>query len=236
MNMKLTLKLILSAILISSLGIAGIAIADSHDGKYIVILGAPGSGKSANSKLIAEAFGIPWINLREVMYAEVQKEAKKTARSPASTSHKRGANTQKRHENTRLALEKLMAGELVSDNSLNAFVASQVLSDDASKGFVLDTYPMTPEQASFLDSILDARDMEGLQVIYLDVTDEVAIERLKARGKAEFNRSFARERIDAFQSLIGPVVYYYGDSLHTIDANQDSEAVTAAITTALKKH
>ena len=195
-----------------------------------------GSGKSTNSKWIAEAFDIPWINLREVVYAEVQQEAKNKGRSSASTtSHKRGANTQKRHENTRLALEKLMAGELVSNNSLNAFVASQVLSSEASKGFVLDSYPVTPDQAGFLDSILDARGIEGLQVIYLNVSDEVALERLKAKGKAQFNRSFARERLEAFRSMIGPVVYYYGDTLRTINANQDPSAVTAAIAAALEK-
>ena len=236
MKLKQTLKLIFAAIVISALIAPGITTADSDDGKFIVILGAPGSGKSANSKWMSEAYDIPWINLRDVVYAEVQKEAKKQGRSSASTaSHKRGANTQKRHENTRKALDKLIAGELVSDDSLNAFVASQVLGNKASKGFILDSYPVTPEQASFLDSILDARNIEGLQVIYLDVSDEVALERLKARGKAKFKRSFAQERIDAFQSLIGPVVYYYGDTLQTIDANEDPSAVTSAIAAVLSK-
>ena len=236
MKLKQTLKLIFAAIVVSSLSVPGLAIADPGDGKFIVVLGAPGSGKSANSKWLSEAYDIPWINLREVVSAEVQDEARKQGRSSASTaSHKRGANTQKRHENTRRALDKLMAGELVSDDSLNAFVASQVLSSKASKGFILDSYPVTAEQASFLDSILDARNIEGLQVIYLDVSDEVALERLKAKGKAKFKRSFAQERIDAFRSLIGPVVDYYGDALQTIDANKDPSAVTAAIATVLEK-
>lgn len=236
MKLKQTLKLIVTSFVISSLSVPVIAIAGSDGGKYIVVLGAPGSGKTTNSKWISEAYDIPWINLREVVYAEVEKEAKKTGGSSASTaSHKRGANTQKRHENTRRALDKLMAGELVSDDALNAFVASEILSSKASKGFILDSYPVTPDQASFLDSILDARDIEGLQVIYLDVTDEVAVERLKAQGKAKFKRSFAQQRIDAFRSLIGPVTYYYGDSVQTIDANQDPSAVTSAIAAALEK-
>jgi adenylate kinase len=237
MKLNQTLKLIFAAIIVSLLSFPGMATADSDDGKFIVVLGAPGSGKTTNSKLMSEAFDIPWINLRDVLSAEVQKEARKQSRgSAASTaSHKRGANTQKRHENTRRALEKLTAGELVSDDSLNAFVASQILSESASKGFILDSYPVTPEQARFLDSILEARDIEGLQIIYLDVSDEVALERLKAEGKAKFKRSFAQERIDAFRSLMGPVTYYYGDAIHTIDANQDPSAVTAAIAAALKK-
>ena len=236
MKLKQTLKLIFAAIVVSALSIPGMAVADSDGGKFIIVLGAPGSGKSASNKWLSETHDIPWINLREVVSAEVQDEARKQGRSSASTaSHKRGANTQKRHENTRRALDKLMAGELVSDDSLNAFVASQVLSSKASKGFILDSYPATPEQASFLDSILDARNIEGLQVIYLDVSDEVALERLKAEGKAKFKRSFAQERIDAFRSLIGPVVDYYRDTLKTIDANQDPSGVTVAIAAALEK-
>ena len=236
MKLKQTLKLVITAIFISSLSVPGMALADSHEGKFIVVLGAPGSGKSTNSKFIAETFGIPWINLREVVYAEVEKEAKKQGRSSASmASHKRGANTQKRHEATREALNKLTAGELISDDSLNAFVASQILSSEAARGFVLDSYPYTADQAEFLDAIMDAANLEGLQVIYLDVSDEVALERLKAQGKAEYNRTFAKERVDAFQSMIGPVIYYYEDSLQTIDANQDPSAVTAAVAAALQK-
>ena len=236
MKLKQTLKLVITAIFIASLSVPGMALADSHEGKFIVVLGAPGSGKTTNSKFIAETFDIPWINLREVVYAEVEKEAKKKGRSSASTtSHKRGANTQKRHEDTREALNRLKAGELISNDSLNAFVASQVLSSEAANGFVLDSYPYTQDQASFLDSILDAANIEGLQVIYLDVSEEVALKRLKARGKAEYNRSFAKERGDAFRSMIGPVIYYYGDTLQTIDANQDPSAVTAAVAAALKK-
>ena len=236
-KLKQTLKLLLTVIVIASLNIPGMAVADSHDGKHIVVLGAPGSGKSTNIKWISEAYGIPWINLREVVYEEVRQEAQKlNRRSAASTaSHKRGGYTQNRNRNTKKALEKLIAGELVTDDSLNAFVASQVFSSKAAKGFILDSYPVTIDQARFLDSLLDARGIEGLQVIYLDVSDEVALERLKARGKAEFKQSFASERINAFRSITAAVVYYYGDSLQTIDANKEPSAVTAAIATALEK-
>jgi dephospho-CoA kinase len=137
-----------------------LAVAYSHDGKYIVVLGAPGSGKSINIKWISEAYGIPWINLREVVYAEVRQEAQKQNRGVAAStaSHKRGGYAQKRNENTKKALEKLIAGELVSDDSLNAF-----------------------------------------------------------------------------RSIAAAVVYYYGESLQTIDANMEPSAVTAAIATALEK-
>ena len=67
-TLKQTLKLMLTVIVIASLNIPGIAVANSHDGKHIVVLGAPGSGKLTNIKWISEAYDIPWINLREVVY------------------------------------------------------------------------------------------------------------------------------------------------------------------------
>jgi adenylate kinase len=117
------------------------------------------------------------------------------------------------------AIAKLEAGELVSGDTLNAIVASEVLSNKASGGFVLDGYPMTAEQAEFLDSIMEIREMAPLKVIYLNVPDEVALQRMKARGRADDQSTIGKERLCVFNSMIGPLVEYYGqDMVAEIDA------------------
>jgi len=121
MKMK-TMKIIITAIAILSIGVSGIAAAQSEDGHFIVLMGAPAAGKSVNSDWMSKAYGIPWINVGEALRAEVEKATKKP-RYSASTQHKRGTASAKRTKDMNAALEKLKNGDLVSNDSLNALVA-----------------------------------------------------------------------------------------------------------------
>jgi adenylate kinase len=229
------MKMIITAIAILSIGVSGIAAAQSRDGQFIVMLGAPAAGKSVNSEWMSKAYGIPWINIGEVLRAEVEKVTKKTRHS-ASTQHKRGAASTRRSKDKHAALEKLKNGELVSNDSLNALVASRVLSSDASDGFILDGYPMTVEQAEFLDSILEVRGISGLKVIYLNVSDEVSLKRMKDSKKSEYKSGIGKERLKIFRSMVGPLAEYYGEEMvFEIDAAQSQSAVSAEIVSVVEK-
>ncbi len=234
MKLKQTFKKIFLAITVLSIVAPGISAAQSEDGQYIVIVGAPTAGKSKNSKWISKTYVIPWLNIGNLVEAEVEKASK--SRKSASMQHKRGAASNQRHQNSRKALEKLKNGELISDDSLNAIVASEVLSYEAKNGFILDGYPMTVAQAEFLDSILDARGMSPLKVIYLNIPDELSLERMKERGRADYKRGFGEERLRQFRSMIGPLIEYYGEeSILEIDATQSKSEIMAEINTVLLK-
>ena len=235
MKLEQTLKLIIPVIAIFSIGAPGILTAQSEDGHYVVIVGAPKSGKSHNSEWMSKAYDIPWINVGDALQAEVEKESKKN-RYAASTQHKRGASSARRSQRNREAYEKLKNGELVSNDSLNAIVAAKVLSGDAGAGFILDGYPMTIEQAEFLDSILEARGISPLKVIYLKVSDEESIKRMKASGKDKYKGGVGEDRLRIFRSMIGPIVDYYGeDTLFEIDAARDNSAISADIVSVMEK-
>jgi len=221
------------AITVLALGVPGIAVAESGDGPFIVMIGTPASGKSSNSEMLAKAHGIPWINVREELLAEVKKESKK-GRSTAATQHKRGAASTKRRQSMEAAVAKLEAGELVSDDSLNAFIATEILSPKASGGFILDGYPMTVAQAEFLDSILELREMTPLSVIYLNISDDLAMQRMKERGRDDDKKSIGKERVRIFRTMIGPLVDYYGaDAVNEIDASPSQAVIAAEIAQAL---
>lgn len=235
MKLEQTLKLIIPVIAIFSIGAPGILTAQSEEGHYLVIVGAPKSGKSHNSEWMSKAYDIPWINVGDALQAEVEKESKKH-RYSASTQHKRGASSARRSQRNREAYEKLKNGELVSNDSLNAIVAAKVLSGDAGAGFILDGYPMTVEQAEFLDSILEARGISPLKVIYLKVSDEESIKRMKASGKDKYKGGVGEDRLRIFRSMIGPIVDYYGeDTLFEIDAARDNSAISADIVSVMEK-
>jgi adenylate kinase len=233
MRLKQTFKMIFTAFAIFSFGAPGISAAQSGDDHYIVIVGAPKAGKSRNSEWMSKAYDIPWIDVGAALQAEVEKESKKN-RYSASTQHKRGAASAQRSKKNREAFEKLQKGELVSNDALNAIIASKVLSSEASAGFILDGYPMTVEQAEFLDSILEARGISPLKVLYLNISDEESRKRMKASGKAKYKGGVGEERLRIFRSMISPIIDYYGEhAVFDIDAAQDNSAISAEIVSKL---
>ena len=154
-----------------------VAAAETADEHYIVMLGAPGAGKSTNSEKLAAKHGIPWVEVGEIVEDAVAKtdaQDKSVSKRQRGPSKIRRSYHSQRSQKTESALKKLQAGELVDDDSLNILVAAELLSSTASKGFILDGYPMTVQQAAFLDSLLAAKNHGPLDVIYLNVPDDVA--------------------------------------------------------------
>jgi adenylate kinase len=93
---------------------------------------------------------------------------------------------------------------------------------------------MTVEQAEFLDSMLEIRGMTPLRVIYLNIPDDVALQRMKERGREDDKRDIGRERLRIFRSMIEPLVDYYGEDVLTeIDATQGRPEIASEIAAAL---
>eukprot|EP00486_Rosalina_sp_Unknown_P001462 CAMPEP_0201573464 /NCGR_PEP_ID=MMETSP0190_2-20130828/17339_1 /ASSEMBLY_ACC=CAM_ASM_000263 /TAXON_ID=37353 /ORGANISM="Rosalina sp." /LENGTH=247 /DNA_ID=CAMNT_0048000475 /DNA_START=14 /DNA_END=757 /DNA_ORIENTATION=- len=72
-------------------------------------------------------------------------------------------------------------GDLVSDDIVNGIVAEAIDSSECSKGFILDGYPRTVEQAKALDAMLETKGKQIDDVIQLDVPDEILTERITGR-------------------------------------------------------
>lgn len=102
---------------------------------------------------------IPSISTGDMLRAEIQ------AKSPL------GLKTQ----------EIIAAGGLVGNDLMNEIVRSRLSQPDCRKGFMLDGYPRTLEQAEFLDGLLAELKMAQPVVIHLDVPADVLVGRMISR-------------------------------------------------------
>jgi adenylate kinase len=125
----------------------------------IVLLGPPGSGKGTIAKIIEDIYGIPVITTGDLLRKAIAD----------GTWIGKGART---------FMEK---GELVPDELVNEIVSERLLKSDAQKGFVLDGFPRSLNQAKALDEILSKIDKRIDHVIHVDVEDEVIVNRLNNR-------------------------------------------------------
>jgi adenylate kinase len=79
------------------------------------------------------------------------------------------------------AQEIMVAGGLVSDHLINQMLAVRISRPDCQKGFMLDGYPRTVQQAEFLDCLLKERNLPCPVIFHLDVPYEALIARTTSR-------------------------------------------------------
>ncbi|MGA2591050.1 MAG: adenylate kinase [Bryobacteraceae bacterium] len=125
----------------------------------ILLFGPPGCGKGTQAAFIARRFHIPAISTGEMFRAEC----------------KAGTDL------GRLACAVLKSGGLVDDAVVDQIVASRIRQPDCASGFLLDGYPRTLEQATFLDGLSQKLGLPKPIAILLDVPAKVLVPRITAR-------------------------------------------------------
>ena len=98
----------------------------------IVLLGAPGSGKGTQAKLLVERYKLPQISTGDLL------------RDAVASGSALG----------RQAKVAMDAGQLVSDEIVLGIIRERILLPDARNGFILDGFPRNFPQAEALDQLL----------------------------------------------------------------------------------
>ena len=125
----------------------------------IVMLGAPGSGKGTQAKLLQAERGVPQISTGDLLRTAVA-------------------------EGTELGLvakSVMESGELVSDELVSAMIKERLGQADAASGFILDGYPRTLAQAEDLNAVLGELGIGLDAAILMDVGSDVLMKRLTGR-------------------------------------------------------
>ena len=151
--------------------------AGSKARKIMILFGPPGAGKGTHAPKIVDALGIPQLSTGDMLRAAVAA----------------GTDVGKQ------AKEVMEAGGLVSDDLVVGVIAGRVKEADCAKGFILDGFPRTVEQAKMLDAMLETSGDKVSLVLALEVPDEVLTERIcgrwvhKASGRS-YHVKFAKPK------------------------------------------
>lgn len=174
--------------------------------KRLIFLGPPGAGKGTQASILADKCKVPHISTGDILRSAVSQQ-------------------------TELGLKAksyMDKGELVPDQLILDLVRDRLGSSDTAVGWILDGFPRTTVQASFLDSLLEDIDQSYDFVVNLDVPDEILIERLLNRGRADDNEETVRTRLKVYRDQTAPLIDFYRtrQCFVSVDGNQPVDTVT----------
>ena len=202
----------------------------------LLIMGLPGAGKGTQAAKIVEQFNVAHISTGDMFRAAMANQT----------------------EMGILAKSYIDKGELVPDEVTNGIVKERLAQDDIKeKGFLLDGFPRTIEQAHALDQILADLGIELEGVINIEVNPDSLLERLSGRiihrvtGET-FHKVFnppvdykeedyyqreddkpetVKRRLDVNIAQGEPIIAYYRNKglVHDIQGNKDIDEVFADI-------
>ena len=213
-------------------------------GARLVILGRQGAGKGTQCTRLSRHYVVPHISTGDMLRSAVREGT----------------------EFGRKAKEIMDAGELVPDDVMVGIVDERLERDDTrARGFILDGFPRTTNQAEELLRITAPRGID--MAINLDVPREVVLDRLSQRRTCEdCGANYSTEvppkypwtcdicggdvvqrpddtpdainrRLDLYDRETSPLIAWFDDKglLETVDGYGDPDEVTARLVRAVDK-
>lgn len=155
-------------------------------GMHLVITGAPGTGKGTQATVLKRKYGICHLSSGEMLREEVKKETE--------IGKKLGPS--------------LAKGNFAPDELIIEMVSKRIEEPDCAKGFILDGFPRTAEQAEVLDKMLAEKGIKLDAVIEIKVPDEVIVERIVGRYTcvtcgATYNDKFHKPKVAGVCDICG---------------------------------
>ncbi|MBW4692901.1 MAG: adenylate kinase [Lyngbya sp. HA4199-MV5] len=171
----------------------------------LILLGAPGAGKGTQAKALATLVQIPHISTGDILRAAV---AQKTPLGVEAQSY-------------------MEQGNLVPDDLVIALIKERLSQADAQNGWILDGFPRNESQAAFLDKLLEEIDQAYRYAVNLEVPDDVLVQRMLGRGRADDTEDVIRQRLQVYHNQTAPLIDFYRvrHKLVSLDGNIPPEAV-----------
>lgn len=125
----------------------------------LVLMGAPGSGKGTQAKLLGDRIHVPHISSGDILRDAIRRHTVLGAKAQTFMDR----------------------GELVPDGVLLGVMEERLAEKDCRQGFILDGFPRTRPQAESLGSMLTDLDADLDQVTWIRVPTEELVKRLSGR-------------------------------------------------------
>ncbi len=188
---------------------------------YVVMLGAPGSGKGTQAKRLSAAFHVPHISTGD-MFRAMKADTSELARR------------------VRAIMER---GELVPDDLTIEMVRERLKQPDARAGAIFDGFPRTIEQANALDAMLEEMYGEQIDVaLLLNVPeDEITrriLKRAEVEGRADDTEEVIHKRHQTYLEQTTPLIDYFSrqGKLVEVDGDRPIEVITEDLIAQIKSN
>ena len=160
----------------------------------IILMGLPGAGKGTQASEIVKKFPIPHISTGDMFRKAIKDET----------------------DLGKEAKSYMDRGELVPDEVTVGIVKERISEGDAKKGFLLDGFPRTIDQAEALNSIMAELDRSIDAVINIEVPEEELMNRLTGRRICEkcgttYHLVFNPPKVEGICDLDGGKLYQRED-------------------------
>ena len=170
---------------------------------FIVLLGAPGSGKGTVGKIIAEDLKLAHISTGDLFRENLKNET----------------------ELGKEAKQYMDKGELVPDEVTIKMLKERLNGDDVENGAVLDGFPRTGVQAVSLDNMLKEMNAKVDMALNIDVPFDEIVERIanrrSCRGCSEiYNIVFNPPKVEGICDKCGSELYQREDQKPEVVQNR----------------
>ncbi|MBI1967835.1 MAG: adenylate kinase [Gemmatimonadetes bacterium] len=180
---------------------------------FILLLGAPGSGKGTQGKILAERLGVPKIATGDILRGAMK------AGTPL------GREAKKFYD----------AGKLVPDQVILGLIKDELVKPQAKDGAVFDGFPRTSAQAELVDKTLGERGQRLNHILLLDVTEEELVRRLHGRavqeGRSDDTSEAITTRLRVYQQETAPLIAHYAQrgNVHRVPGTGTVEQIAEEI-------
>lgn len=169
----------------------------------IILMGLPGAGKGTQASEIVKKYPIPHISTGDMFRKAIKDET----------------------DLGKEAKSYMDRGELVPDEVTIGIVRERLAEEDAKKGFLLDGFPRTVEQADALNEILSQLGRQVDAVVNIEVPEEELMNRLTGRRICEtcgttYHLVFNPPKVEGICDLDGGKLYQREDDNPETVANR----------------